>query len=250
MDQQGILRVGGRLSKLNNSPEVHPVIIPKKHFIAVLLTRHFHEQVSHQGRLLTEGAIRAAGYWIMGGRHTVSSVIYQCVTCRRIRGRVVTQKMGDLPQDRLQSCPPFSYVGVDVFGQWYVTARRTRGGCANSKRWAVLFTCLGSRAIHIEVIEEMTTSSFINSLRRFIALRGPVKQLRSDRSSNFVGAAKELGLNAIFDEDGPVREFLTEHSCTWIFNPPHASHMGGSWERMIGMARRILDVMFLHHQSK
>ena len=220
VDQHGILRVGGRLSKLKDSLEVHPVIIPKKHFVAVLLTRHFHEQVCHQGRHITEGAIHAAGYWITGGKCMIASVIQRCVSCRRTRSQVATQKMGDLPEDRLQPCPPFTYIGVDVFGPWHVTARRTRGGCANSKRWAVLFTYLASRAIHIEVIEEITTSSFINSLRRFIALRGPVKQIRSDRGTNFVGAVRELGLNSVFDETGPVDEFLSEQGCTWIFNPP------------------------------
>lgn len=80
------------------------------------------------------------------------------------------QKMADLPAERLAPAPPFSYVGLDVFGPWQVCARRTRGGFANAKRWAVLFTCMTTRAIHIEVIESMVTSSFINALRRFLAL--------------------------------------------------------------------------------
>ena len=131
-----------------------------------------------------------------------------------------------------------------------MTTRRTRGGSATNKRWAVLFSCLVSRAVHIEVIEELSASSFINALRRFIAVRGPVKQVRSDRGTNFIGAVKELGLNSIFDEDGPIQQFLSDQGCNWIFNPPHASHMGGSWERMIGIARRILDNMFFSHPHK
>ena len=252
LDQHDILRVGGRLSKIdrNLSVPVHPAIIPKNSFLAVLLVRHFHEMVQHQGRHITEGAIRAGGYWIIGGKRTVSRVLHQCVICRKVRGKTITQKMGDLPSDRIEPSPPFTYVGVDVFGPWQVCTRRTRGGSANSKRWAVLFTCLVSRAIHIEVSEELSTSSFINSLRRFIALRGPVKQIRSDRGTNFVGAVNELGLQAVFDEGGPIHQFLSEHSCVWIFNPPHASHMGGAWERMIGIARRILDVMLLNHSTK
>ena len=107
-----------------------------------------------------------------------------------------------------------------------------------------------SRAVHIEVIEELSASSFINSLRRFISLRGPVKLIRSDRGTNFVGAVNELGLHTLMDEDGPVHNFLLDQDCTWIFNPPFASHMGGSWERMIGIARRVLDVMFTNHHSK
>ena len=78
--------------------------------------------------------------------------------------------MPDLPTDRLTPSPPFTYVGVDVYGPWSVLTRRTRGGSANSKRWAVMFTCLTSRAVHIEVIEDMSSSAFINALRRFISI--------------------------------------------------------------------------------
>lgn len=102
------------------------------------------------------------------------------------------QRMADLPADRLCTEPPFTHVGLDVFGPWSVSARKTRGGHAESKRWAVLFTCLNIRAFHIEVIESLNTSSFINALRRFLAIRGPVKQIRSDRGTIFTGARKEL----------------------------------------------------------
>ncbi len=79
--------------------------------------------------------------------------------------------MADLPTDRLSAEPPFTNVGLDVFGPWSVSARKTRD--AESKRWAVLFTCLNIRAIHIEVIEYLNTSSFINALRRFLAIWVP-----------------------------------------------------------------------------
>ena len=88
--------------------------------------------------------------------------------------------MVDLPIDGLTPAPPFSFVGLDIFGPWLVSARRKRGGMTNNKRWAVLFTCLTTRAIHIEVIESMDASCFINALRRFLALRGPAVQFRSD----------------------------------------------------------------------
>lgn len=156
---------------------------------------------------------------------------------------MLTQKMANLPTDRLQPSPPFTYVGVDTFGPWSVTSRRTRGGHAQSKRWAVLFTCLVCRAAHIEVVEELTSASFINALRRFVALRGPVQEYRSDRGTNFVGAVEDLNFNVVRVEDGPVNDFLYENGSTWIFNPPHSSHMGGVWERMIGTSRRILDSM-------
>ena len=140
--------------------------------------------------------------------------------------------MADLPAERLQVAPPFSYVGVDVFGPWEVVSRHTRGGLANSKRWAVLFSCMCTRAVHIEVIETLSASSFINVLRRFFAVRGPAKQLHSDCGTNFVGACRELGMDGSQSGQESVEKYLQEQKCTWVFNPPHSSHMGGVWERM------------------
>ncbi|XP_052254912.1 uncharacterized protein LOC127860679 [Dreissena polymorpha] len=150
------------------------------------------DAIHHQGRHYTEGAIRNHGYWIVGVKRLVSSIIYQCVTCRRLRGNFVNQQMANLPEDRLTPGPPFTYVGVDTFGPWPVVTRRTRGGIAESKRWAIIFVCLVTRASHIEVIEDMSSSDFINALRRFISVRGPVKEFRSDRGTNFVGALKDI----------------------------------------------------------
>ncbi len=93
IDEQGLLRVGGRLhrSSLNQS-EKTPLIIPGKHHIATLLIRHHHERIHHQGRHFTEGAVRAAGFWIVGGKRRVSSIIHQCVTCRGLRAPLSIQK--------------------------------------------------------------------------------------------------------------------------------------------------------------
>ncbi|XP_039534522.1 uncharacterized protein LOC120483523 [Pimephales promelas] len=243
--EDNLICVGGRL-KHSQVPAVekNPIILPKHSHISLLLTRHHHEQVKHQGRHLTEGAIRAAGLWILGGKALINSVLHKCIICRKLRGKLEEQRMADLPSERLKTCPPFTYVGLDVFGPWCVTTRRTRGGQAESKRWAIMFCCMSLRAVHVEVIESMDTSSCINALRRFFALRGPAKQLRSDCGSNFIGACKELGM------DKKVQRYLSEQGCSWEFNPPHSSHMGGSWERMIGIARRILDSMFLQLNTR
>ena len=151
--------------------------------------------------------------------------------------------MADLPVDRISPAPPFSYVGLDVFGPWEICVRRTRGDLAHSKRWAVLFACISTRTVHIEFIESMDTSSFINALRRFLAIRGPVIQLRSDCGTNFVGACNELQAVLKPSDASPVKRYLLKEGCEWLFNPPHASHTGGAWERMIGVARRVLEAM-------
>ena len=250
LDEHGILRVGGRIkhSDLPTS-EKNPTIISGKTHLATLLIQHFHEQVLHQGRHFTEGAIRSGGFWIIGGKRRISSLIFSCFICRRLRGKQQNQLMADLPADRVNPAPPFSYVGVDVFGPWSVVVRKTRGGEASSKRWGVLFTCLSIRAVHIELVSEMSSSAFINALRRFISIRGDIVEIRSDRGTNFVGSCEDLGFNAVNVEDRMLRSFLSDKRVNWVFNPPHSSHMGGVWERMIGVVRRILDALLLNSKN-
>lgn len=107
-----------------------------------------------------------------------------------------------------------------------------------------------SRAIHIELVVDMSSEAFINALKRFMAIRGPVRQFRSDRGTNSIGAMKELGISASFDESGVVQDYLTKVGSTWIFNPPYAHHFGGAWERLIGSCRRILDALLLENRPK
>lgn len=222
--EDDLICIGGRLkhSRLATA-EKNPIILPKDSHISLLLTRHHHEQVKHQSHHLTEGAIRAAGLWILGGKTLINSVLHKCVTCHKLRGKLEKQRMADLPPECLTTCPPFTYVGLDVFGSWSITTRLTRGGQAEGKWWAIMFSCMSSRAVHIEVIVSMDTSNCINALRRFFALRGTAKQLRSDCGTNFIGACKELGM------DKTVKRYLREQGYSWELNPPHASHMGGSW---------------------
>ncbi|XP_078346784.1 uncharacterized protein LOC144632053 [Oculina patagonica] len=251
LDKDGLLRVGGRLNEADiSNGERHPLILPKSCHTSELIINHYHCKVQHQGRVFTHGLIRSSGYWIIGGKRMVNSIIDKCLKCKKLRGQRQTQKMADLPVDRVSPAPPFSYVGLDVFGPWQVCARRTRGGLSNAKRWAVLFTCLSSRAIHIEVIESMDTSSFINALRRFLALRGPVIQIRSDCGSNFVGARNELQGVLTPSDVSTTRSYLLKEGCEWVFNPPHASHAGGAWERMIGVTRRVLEAVLADVPSR
>lgn len=253
VDDQGVLRVGGRTVKAKHilgTNVTNPIILPKGHHVSILIIRHYHEAVRHQGRHITEGALRSAGLWVIGAKRTITSLIRNCVTCRKLRRNTEHQKMADIPSDRLTPGPPFTSVGVDTFGPWSVITRRTRGGVSNSKRWAILFSCLTTRAVHLEVVEEMSSSSFINALRRFVSLRGPVKLFRSDRGTNFVGAIDDLKIDSVNVEDKLVNKFLYDSGVKWVFNAPHASHMGGVWERMIGVARRILDSIFLECKDK
>ena len=111
VDDEGLLRVGGRLKHSTLDSNVkHPVIVPKKSHITDLLVRYHHERIAHQGRGITSNAIRAEGYWIIGMSSVVSSCIHKCVICRKLRGKVQYQKMGDLPKSRLEETAPLTTV--------------------------------------------------------------------------------------------------------------------------------------------
>lgn len=77
-----------------------------------------------------------------------------------------------------------------------------------------------------------------------------MREFRSDRGTNFIGALDSINVDAVFVESGPVKKFLSANRAKWTFNPPQASHMAGSWERMIGIARKILDVILLNTKTK
>ena len=162
----------------------------------------------------------------------------------RLRGVTQSQKMSDLPKDRVEPAPPFTYSGMDCFGPWVI-----REGRKEMKRYGLLFTCMASRAVHIETLNSLTTDAFINALRRFLSVRGPVRQLRSDRGTNFIGAEAEFKRWTELNHD-KVNDFLMREGCDCInfnFNVPSASHMGGTWERQIRSIRRALDGLM--HQA-
>jgi len=152
------------------------------------------------------------------------------------------QHMANLPPDRTETSPSFTNVGFNVFGPWQISMRRLRGGAANTKCWGLIFICLSSRAIHIEVLETMDANSFICTLRQFFTIRGSVMKLRCDRGTNFVGGKSQALLEM---DQTRVQKFAAKQGCEWIFNPPHALHFGGIWERQIGTVQRVLDGMLL-----
>lgn len=240
VDNDGIMRIGGRIMRADVPSRVkHPVIMPRNAHLTTLLVRNKHAQVDHMGRGITHNELRQTGYWVIGGSSAVSRVISKCVTCRKLRGSLQQQKMSDLPKDRLDPAPPFTYCAVDYFGPFLIKEKRSL-----VKRYGVLFTCMASRAIHLEAANSLSSSSFINCLRRFLNRRGPVRQIRSDRGTAFVGARNELRLAMAEMNQEEVQKYLTENGTDWIpflMNTPRSSHMGGVWERQIATVRRVLE---------
>ncbi|XP_070547952.1 uncharacterized protein [Ptychodera flava] len=197
------------------------------------------------GRSSTHNSIRQHGYWIISGSSAVSQLIHQCVICRKMRRATQTQKMGDLPSDRIEEAPPFTYCGVDLFGPFLVKEKRSL-----LKRYGVLFVCMASNAIHLETANSLETDSFICALRRFLSIRGPTRQLRADCGTNIVGANNEMTKALKEMDQRKVADFLLNQECDWIefkFNVPSSSHMGGIWERQIRTVRNVLEPLM--HQA-
>ena len=229
LDDNGLIRIGGRIRQTTLDDNLKfPYVLPPDHPVTTLVIRHFHDLTHHQGRGMTCGEVRANGFWIVKLTKMVKSMIRKCIICNRLRGKPLDQKMSDLPPDRAEPGPPFLNSGCDVFGPFFVKAGRKK-----LKRYAVIFTCLASRAVHLEVVFSLSTDSFLNAFRRLSALRGPVIMLRGDQGTNFMGA----------------RESLLRMGCEFFPNPPKSSHRGGAWERMIGVARKVIEGILLEHSD-
>ena len=236
----GLLRVGGRLVNAPIGDErKHPIILPYKHHVTDLIIKQCHENLGHMGQESVLSSLREA-VWIVKGRSAVRRVLGRCMTCQRQRSACPgNQFMADLPEARLApEKPPFIYVGVDYFGPLEVKQGRSR-----VKRYGCLFTCLTTRAVHIEIAHSLDTDSMINALRRFISVRGYPEQIRSDQGSNFIKADKELKEAIEEWNQHKINNFCRQKQIEWIFNPPSASHMGGAWERMIRSVRQILKAI-------
>ncbi|XP_071950072.1 uncharacterized protein [Antedon mediterranea] len=232
----GLMRVGGRLKRSEISDAAkHQIILPKNHHVTLLILRHYHAISGHSGVEHTLAAIRQR-FWPIGGRVNLKSVVRRCVKCRKNTAPVMQQKMSDLPADRVKSTPPFTNIGVDCFGPFYV-----RQGRSSVKRYGIIFTCLTVRAVHLELSSSLDTTSFINALRRFIARRGTPVEIRSDNGGNFVKGNKELKAAIELWNQDQIHQYLLQRHIVWKFNPPLASHFGGVWERCIRTVRKVLS---------
>lgn len=237
MIQDGVLRVGGRLSRSSMPAEAkHPAILPNDLHVSDIVLRHIHREVGHGGRNHILSKLREK-YWVIGASTAIRRMLSKCVICRRLNAQPLSQQMADLPAERVTpDDPPFTHVGVDYFGPFEVKSRRSF-----VKRYGVIFTCLAIRAVHIEVADSLDTDSFINALRRFMARRGQVLELRSDNVTNFIGAERELRTSIEQWNQSKIHDALLQKGIKWTFNPPTGSHHGGPWERLIRSVRKVLN---------
>ena len=235
LDSDELLVVGGRL---NDAPVMisarHPIILPYEHRLSQLIVEDTHG-ATHLGTEWTLSQLRCK-YWITKCRKLILKVKSKCITCKKLFGQTMNQKMAHLPPERcLSGATPFSHCGCDVFGPFKV-----KYGRGEIKRYILLFTCFSVRAVHLEKLEDLTSDLFINALIRFVARRGKPNEIWSDNATNFVGASRELksAWNAL-DKEHIVSE-TAKRGIQWRFNPPLASHQSGVWERPIRTVRKVL----------
>ncbi|XP_043472974.1 uncharacterized protein LOC122505428 [Leptopilina heterotoma] len=253
LDEKNILRVGGRLS---NAPleydRRHPAIL-KKHPLVIMIIQYFHGKCLHGATQLTLNQIRQF-FWILRSRQVVKSVIYNCVTCVRLRATVAEQLMGTLPINRVsRPAGPFSHVGLDYAGPIKLKSQKGRGHTSHTAYIAV-FVCFAVRALHLEIVSDYTTEAFIATLKRFVARRGLPLVIHSDNGTNFKGANRELDANFQTVIRSPeVQSYLINDRIRWDFIPPAAPHFGGIWESGVRSVkyhlRRILKDRTPHFEE-
>ncbi|XP_062556661.1 uncharacterized protein LOC134221484 [Armigeres subalbatus] len=230
IDARGIMRMKTRIAACQYATDdaKNPIILPRYHHITTLIIHHYHNRYHHQNHETVINEIRQK-YQISRLRSCYSQVRRDCQRCKNDHSVPNTPIMANLPPGRLAAfCLPFTHVGIDYFGPIEVAVGRRR-----EKRWGMFATCLTVRAVHIELVNSLSTDSCIMAIRNFIARRGQPRKIYSDRGTNFVGANVELKkLLTIINHDAMMREFTTTET-EWVFNPPLAPHMGGSWERLI-----------------
>ncbi|KRX86447.1 hypothetical protein T4E_10538 [Trichinella pseudospiralis] len=236
MDEEGFLRVGGRLENAELPSHMkHPVILPGDHALTMGLIRRCHARQMHAGTTHTLAILRQQ-YWVLKGRTQVKKVIRHCFACRRAVARPIQPRMAALPSSRVVEAAAFAHTGMDFAGPLLIRV----GKRATSKCYVCLFTCMASRAVHLELVPQMTTARVMQALRRFIARRGRPETIQSDNFRSFKAAASELRqLWRHVDVDRVQRE-LVGHRIHWKFITERAPWMGGYWERLVRSIKESL----------
>ncbi|XP_054721896.1 uncharacterized protein LOC129231540 [Uloborus diversus] len=160
------MRLGGRLEfsefSLDNK---HPVILPTTSAFTRLIVLKEHEKIMHGGTSATLAKIRSR-FWIPKGRQLIKKIIKNCLICQKYLAKPADQMTEPLPKDRIQESPPFSNCGIDFAGPVYVKNYKDM-----QKSYIVLFTCAVTRAVHLELVSNMSTQAFLLAFRRFLSRR-------------------------------------------------------------------------------
>lgn len=232
----GVIVIKSRIDAAHDVPEPakRPPVLDGRHHICRMYLEHVHRVGHHQGVEATINQCRQK-FHILGIRPTARNIIQRCLSCRRRRWAPPEPPTGNHPAGRLAHHQrPFTCTGVDYFGPLLTTfGRGTR------KTYVALFTCLTTRAVHLEMTNSLTTDSAVMALRRFIARRGCPREIWSDNGTNLHGAEKILRDAA---EEATEVEAV-RRKIAWRFIPPGAPFMGGAWERMVKSVKNALGAV-------
>ena len=232
IDENQVFRVGGRINWSNlNTEYIHPIFLSGTGVVTDLRVKWYHQSVGHGRRRYILYKIRSSGYWIVKTNSAVRSFISRCVRCRYLRVKFGEEKMADLSADRISTEPAFTNAGIDIFHPFMVEQYRKE-----MKQYGIKFTCLSSCTVHFEVVQNIETGWFIQTLRGFIEHRGNIRLIRCDNGTNFVGARSELQ-RAFSEMDVDKISHILQNGetdwVTWKNNHPSGSHIGDVWEYQI-----------------
>ena len=130
-------------------------------------------------------------YHVLGDFRCIRSVIRRCTTCGLHNAKPSTQRVGQLPKERVEASRVFEHVGLDYAGPFFLKLGNTRKPTF-VKCLHLLFVCKSVKAVHLELVSDLTTEAFLSNLKRFVARRGIPSTIHSDHDTNFVGADNEL----------------------------------------------------------
>ncbi|XP_072159636.1 uncharacterized protein [Bemisia tabaci] len=241
LDKVGALRVGGRLrNSLLEKESKYPLLLPAKNRFTILLIDHAHVETLHGGPRLTMAHLNQR-FWVVGCRSLVRSQLRRCITCFKVNPRPIQPIMGSLPRWRVQEARPFLNVAID-FGGPFLTKESLLRKARIHKSYLALFVCMATKAVHLEVVSDLTAKTFLAALDRFTARRGKSLNIYSDNGGNLVGTnneQKEL-YDALASEFSTISEHLVNSSTTWHFMTPNSPSFGGLHEAGIKSAKHHL----------
>ncbi|XP_008183407.1 uncharacterized protein LOC103309543 [Acyrthosiphon pisum] len=215
-----------------------PIVLPSRSNVTQLIFKHEHNRLLHIGPqgLLANIHLR---YWPLRGRLIAKKTVRNCITCFRSSPKFITPFMAPLPRERVNIERPFARTGVDFCGPILIRSGIRR--VVSVKCYIAVFVCFVTRAVHLELVNGLTSDAFLAALTRFMARRGHCSHIYSDNGTNFVGSNKVL--YSYFKKtkgQRTVEEELSHHHVQWHFIPPSAPHFGGLWEAAVKSTKKHL----------
>ena len=243
LDEDGLIRSDGRLKHAEFLPYDmrYPIILPRRNWVTKLIVKEFHERGNHATGTNQTLAALSTRYWLLAGQEEIREWEKECLVCRRRKSKPCSQIMAPLPTSRLKpSLRAFVRSAVDFAGPFITVQGR---GKRREKRYLCLFTCLATRAVHLEMAYRLDTDSFLNAFYRMASRRGLPEEMYSDNGTNFKGADAELKSLVRELDENKIYQSIANKGVTWHFNPPLAPHFGGVHETMIKSAKKAIKAI-------